>query len=229
MPHLPLAALEYDPPQRPADAAVILLHGLGADGYDFAPIVSQLGLAPDHGVRFVFPHAPEQAVTINGGMVMPAWYDIAEVDITARQDAEGIHRSAVRLVAFVERERERNIRAERVVVAGFSQGGAIALHAGLRYPQRLAGVLALSTYLPLADDLAAEASAANRDVPVFMGHGLHDPIVPFLHGERSCRLLEELGYPVRLHRYRIEHAVCAEEIADIAVWLHAVLGDGTGR
>lgn len=223
MSELPLATLEYDPPQGPAVAAVILLHGLGANGYDFAPVVSELDLPPTHGVRFIFPHAPEQAVTINGGMVMPAWYDIAEVDITARQDAAGIRQSAARLADLIARERERDIDPRRIVVAGFSQGGAIALHAGLRYPQRLAGVLALSTYLPLADDLAAEASAANRDVPVFMGHGLYDPVVPFVHGARSCRLLEELGYAVRLHSYRMEHAVCAEEITDIGVWLRAVL------
>lgn len=224
MPDSHLATLEYDPPRAPAVASVILLHGLGADGHDFAPIVAELGLPAHHGLRFVFPHAPEQAVTINGGMVMPAWYDIAEVDITARQDEVGIRASATQLVDLIDHERARGIDPARIVVAGFSQGGAIALHAGLRYPHTLAGVLALSTYLPLADCLTAEASAANRRVPIFMGHGLYDPVVPFVHGARSCRVLEDLGYPARLHGYRMEHSVCAEEIGDIAVWLRSVTG-----
>ena len=223
MPETPLATLEYDAPCGAAVATVILLHGLGADGHDFAPMVAELDLPSDHGVRFVFPHAPERAVTINGGMVMPAWYDIAEVDITARQDSAGIRTSAARLVDLIDRERGRGIDAQRLVVAGFSQGGAIALHAGLRYPLPLAGILALSTYLPLAGDLAAEASAANRDAPIFMGHGLYDPVVPYLHGSRSCRVLEDLGYPAHLHSYRMEHAVCTEEISDIGTWLREVL------
>lgn len=218
-----LPSLEYDPPRGPATASVILLHGLGADGHDFAPIVPELGLPPDHRLRFVFPHAPEQAVTINGGMVMPAWYDIAEVDITARQDAVGIRASATRLAALIDRERQRGVETQRIVVAGFSQGGAIALHAGLRHAEPLAGILALSTYLPLADSLVQEASPANQNVPIFMGHGLYDPVVPFVHGSRSCRLLEDMGYPARLRSYRMEHTVCAEEVHDIAVWLREVL------
>jgi len=215
-------ALEIDPPDS-ADASVILLHGLGADGNDFVPLVPELDLGDRHNVRFIFPHAPPRAVTVNGGMVMPAWYDIVEVDITAQPDEQGIRTSAQQLTHMVDRERERGIGAERIVVAGFSQGGAIALVAGLRYPRRLAGIVALSTYLPLADSLDHEAAAANRDVPIFMGHGLFDPVVPFIHGSRSCRRLEEMGYPAALHSYRVEHAINYEEITDMGDWLRRVL------
>ncbi len=217
-----LAALEIDPPDT-ADASVILLHGLGADGSDFTPLVPELGLGGRHSVRFIFPHAPQRPVTVNGGMVMPAWYDILELDITAHPDEAGIRASAERLTHTIDRERERGIDVDRIVVAGFSQGGAIALVAGLRYPQRLAGILALSTYLPLEDTLDQEAADANRDVPIFMGHGLFDPVVPFIHGSRSCRRLEEMGYPADLHSYRVEHAINYEEITDIGDWLRRVL------
>lgn len=222
MPSIPLSALEIEPPDE-ATASVILLHGLGADGHDFSPLVPELGLGEAAGIRFVFPHAPQRAVTINGGMVMPAWYDIRALDIAADPDEAGIRASALQLTRLIEREQERGVVAGRIVVAGFSQGGAIALATGLRYPKRLAGILALSTYLPLADSLAQEAAEANRDVPIFMGHGLYDPVVPFANGSRSCRQLEKMGYPAALHSYRVEHALCVEEINDIGLWLRWVL------
>ena len=217
-----LPALESEP-RGQATASVILLHGLGADGHDLAPVVSELGLGADRGVRFVLPLAPLRAVTVNGGMVMPAWYDIVEPDIAAHPDEAGMRASAIQLARLIERERARGVTADRIVVAGFSQGGAIALIAGLRYPLRLAGILALSTYLPLVETLPREAAEANRDVPIFMGHGLYDPVVPFAQGSRSCRALEEMGYAANLHSYRVEHAICMEEIKDIGFWLRWVL------
>lgn len=217
-----LPAVEIEPPGS-TDAAVIWLHGLGADGHDFEPLVPELGLPREHGIRFVFPHAPGRAVTINGGIVMPAWYDIRALDLSEEQDAAGVRSSAAELAKLIDREQTRGIVASRIVVAGFSQGGAVALHAALRYGERLAGVLALSTYLPLDDTVPAEASAANADLPVFMGHGLYDPIVPIAYGERSSRLLAAWGHPVQWHRYAVEHGVDRDEIRDIGAWLLAVL------
>ena len=215
-----LECIELETAPSPA-AAVIWLHGLGADGNDFVPIVPELGLS-DMAVRFIFPHAPRQAVTINNGMVMRAWYDISDAAIR-REDESGVRASQQRIDDLVGRELTRGIAASRIVLAGFSQGGAIALHTGLRHGSALAGVMALSCYLPLADKFAAEASAANRQTSIFMGHGLSDPVV--LHGRavESRETLRKNGYRVEWHDYRMPHSVCAEEVADIAAWLRTVL------
>jgi phospholipase/carboxylesterase len=203
-----------------AEATVIWLHGLGADGHDFEPIVPELGLPPTLRLRFVFPHAPVQAVTINGGLAMRAWYDITN---DGRQDAAGIRASQQRVEALIEREKRRGVAPARIVLAGFSQGGAIALHTGLRHPERLAGILVLSTYLPLADTLAAEAHPANREVPIFMAHGTEDPLIPLARGRASRDALHALGYQIEWHEYPMPHSLCAEEIAHIGAWLTRVL------
>jgi phospholipase/carboxylesterase len=204
------------------DAAVIWLHGLGADGHDFEPMVSELRLPPTLRLRFVFPHAPVRPVTLNMGMRMRAWYDILQLGGGPEDDA-GVRASQGMLEALVARELGRGVETRRIVLAGFSQGGAIALHTGLRHGQRLAGILALSTYLPLAGALQAERSEANRDVPIFMAHGEFDDIIPIARAQQSRERLEALGYAPRWHRYPMPHSVCGEEIADIAAWLAAVL------
>lgn len=204
------------------DAAVIWLHGLGADGNDFVPVVPELGLDDAARVRFVFPHAPQRPVTINMGMRMPAWYDILQMGGGPEDDA-GIRESQRRIEALVARERERGVDAGRIVLAGFSQGGAIALHTGLRHPQRLAGILALSTYLPLAATLASERHEANRDLPVFVAHGTYDPMIALARAVRTREQLEALGYAVQWRNYPMEHSVCHEEIADIGEWIATVL------
>jgi len=216
-----LDAIEIETGPGP-QASVIWLHGLGADGSDFEPIVGELAL-PARPIRFVFPHAPMRPVTINGGMVMRAWYDILGNDVAGREDAAGVRESQREVEALIARERERGAAAGRIVLAGFSQGGAIALQTALRHPERLAGVMALSTYVPIADSLAAEAHAANRATPVFMAHGVHDPIVPAALGRRSRDLLASLGYAVEWHEYAMPHAVCAEEIGHVGAWLRGVL------
>lgn len=212
----PLETIEIETAPNPS-SAIIWLHGLGADGNDFVPVVPDLGL---HGkaVRFVFPHAPMQAVTINAGMVMRAWYDIADAAIR-REDAAGVEASRGQVETLIAREQGRGIPESQIVLAGFSQGGAIALHTGLRHAGRLAGVLALSCYLPLADRLPGEVSALNRDVPIFMAHGLSDPIVPFARAVESRDFLQQLGYALEWHQYPMPHAVCLEEIHDIGAWL----------
>jgi phospholipase/carboxylesterase len=202
-------------------AAVIWLHGLGADGHDFEPLVPELGWdgAPD--IRYVFPHAPVRPVTINGGMAMRAWYDIVSLTSHRDQDQQGIADSVNRAAALVRREIGRGIPACRIVVAGFSQGGAIALQLALRYAERLAGLVALSTYLLLDHRLEGDAHEANRGLPVFVGHGSHDPMVPFQLGEMAAARLRDLGYQVDFHSYPMPHAVCPEEVADLAAWLRA--------
>jgi phospholipase/carboxylesterase len=205
------------------EAAVLWMHGLGADGHDFEPIVPELNLSATLPVRFVFPHAPLRAVTINAGMVMRAWYDVRDAGGERREDAAGVRASGERIEALVARERSRGVPADRIVLAGFSQGGAMALHTGLRHGERLAGILALSCFLPLADTLAAEASPANRDTPIFLAHGTQDPLIPFARARRAQAMLEGLGYRVEWREYAMPHAVCAEEIADIAGWLRRVL------
>jgi phospholipase/carboxylesterase len=204
------------------ERSVIWLHGLGADGNDFVPIVPELDL-PDAAIRFVFPHAPMQAVTINAGMVMRAWYDISDAAIR-REDETGVRASQALVEALIEREKGRGTPASRLVLAGFSQGGAIALQTGLRHAEHIAGIMALSCYLPLADKFAAEAAPANRDVPVFMAHGTHDPIVALERATRSRDALVRLGYPVEWHEYGMPHSVCPEEITAISGWLRRVLG-----
>jgi phospholipase/carboxylesterase len=210
-------------PSTPADAAVIWLHGLGADGFDFVPIVNELRLPPTLAVRFIFPHARPRPVTINNGFVMRAWYDITSLGPDRVEDEAGIRESAAVVKGYIEREAARGIASERIVVAGFSQGGAIAFQAALRYPQRLAGVMALSTYLPLRQTLAVEASPANRDVPILMCHGSRDQVLPMTLGTASRDLLQSLGYTIEWRSYAMEHSVCMEEVLDISKWLQARL------
>ena len=204
------------------DSAVLWLHGLGADGHDFEPVVPELRLPGRLAVRFVFPHAPVRPVTINAGMRMRAWYDILQLG-GGPEDEAGIRASQKLLEGLLEREVARGIAPQRIVVAGFSQGGAIALQTGLRYSERLAGVLALSTYLPLAGALPAERSHANREVPIFQAHGRFDELIPIERAARSRDALRALGYPVEWHEYPMPHSVCGEEISDIAGWLARVL------
>jgi phospholipase/carboxylesterase len=204
-------------PAARADAAVIWLHGLGADGHDFVPIVPELGLPADRPVRFVFPHAPVRPVSINNGLEMRAWYDITPN--MRQQDVAGIRESEQVVLRFIERELAAGIAANRIVLAGFSQGGAITLHTGLRYPQALGGLLALSTYVPLPEQFAAEALPARRDTPILMCHGQHDGMLPLQLGQWSRDVLKERGYDVTWREYPMQHQVCAAEIADIGVWL----------
>jgi phospholipase/carboxylesterase len=203
-------------PSGKASAAVIWLHGLGADGHDFVPIVGELGL-DDLPVRFVFPHAPVRPVSINAGMRMRAWYDITP-DLR-RQDEPGIRESARAVEAYLQREQDAGIPSGRIVLAGFSQGGAITLHVGLRYPRPLAGLLALSTYLPLPESFAAEARPERRDTPVLMCHGQDDPMLPLALGAWSRDALKQAGFDVAWREYPMQHQVCPEEIADLGAWL----------
>lgn len=214
-----LEAVEVETGNNPS-ASVIWLHGLGADGHDFEAIVPELDL-PEVPIRFVFPHAPTQPVTINAGMVMRAWYDIGGPG--RGEDEAGVRASQTHVEALVAREKERGTPARRIVLAGFSQGGAMALHTGLRHRERLAGIMALSCRLPVADKLADEAQTANRDVPIFIAHGNVDPVVAIAQSQQSRDLLERQGYSVEWHEYRMPHAVIAEEIHDISVWLQKVL------
>ena len=218
---LPRVELESAP--NPS-AAVIWLHGLGADGHDFAGLVPELDLSGCPPIRFVFPHAPSMPVTVNGGYVMPAWYDILGPNLVSQQDAAGIQASERAIVALIAHEVARGIPAERIVLAGFSQGCAMALHTGLRLPQRLAGIMALSGYLPLADRLAAERHVANAQTPVFMAHGTQDPVVVLARGEASRDALAALGQPVQWHSYPMPHSLHPREIADISAFLAQVLG-----
>lgn len=203
--------------------AIVWLHGLGADGNDFAPIVPELVARDWPPLRFVFPHAPVRPVTINGGMPMRAWYDIKGTAIADRQDEPGMRASIAQLDALIAREGERGVPPAQVLVAGFSQGGAVALAGGTRHAAALGGIVALSTYLPLADKTAAERHAANAQVPIFMAHGRHDPVVPLSLGEISRDALVQLGYAVEWHSYPMAHQVCAEEIADLRQWIGARL------
>jgi phospholipase/carboxylesterase len=209
-------------PEIPAVASVIWMHGLGANGHDFAPVPPVLGLPPELPVRFIFPHAPSIPVTLNMGSVMPAWYDIRSLDERGH-DAAGVAKSGGEIHRLIEREIDRGIPSHRIVLAGFSQGGAMALHIGLRYRQRLAGLMVLSAYLLLPDSLAAEADDANRKTQIFQAHGLNDPMVQLTYGMKSRAALEEQGYDVDWHEYPMEHAVCPEELADIGVWLRDIL------
>jgi phospholipase/carboxylesterase len=217
-----LESLEIETAPNP-DAAVVWMHGLGADGHDFEPIVPELRLPATTRIRFVFPHAPLRPVTINQGHVMRAWYDVRALAGVRREDEAGVRQSARQIEALLARERQRGIAPRRIVIAGFSQGGAMALHVGLRYADRLAGLLALSCYLPLSNTLSTEASPANRDVPIFWAHGLHDPMIPQAMAEQGRAQLAELGYQIDWHQYPIPHSVSAEEIADVARWLERVL------
>jgi phospholipase/carboxylesterase len=222
-----LDAVEINPPGTP-NACIIWLHGLGANGHDFEPLVPQLAIVREYGVRVVLPHAPRRSVTINGGMLMPAWYDILAPDFRHGVDAAGIRQSEQQLQALIGREIAAGITPRRIILAGFSQGGAIVMHTGLRYPQPLGGILALSTYLPLGESLATEATAANTQVPLMMAHGTADPVVPLALAEQSRDLLRERGYAVEWHSYPMQHAVCAEEILDVRAWLVACLSAAAG-
>ena len=220
LPHVELAT-----GPEPA-GTVIWLHGLGADGWDFVPIVRELPLPETLALRFVFPHAPERPVTINNGFVMRAWYDIAMNDIARLPDERGIRESQAAVERLIARERDRGIESARIVLAGFSQGGAIALQAGLRHADRLGGIAALSTYLALEESLDQEASAANRATPIFMAHGTQDPIVPIALAEASAAALKRRGYEVEWEAWPMPHSVCAEEIQSLADFLARIYGDG---
>lgn len=220
-----LEAIEVETGKNPS-AAIIWMHGLGADGNDFVPIVRELKLAATPAIRFVFPHAPLRPVSINNGYVMRAWYDVTYGDLegkSKRPDESGVRASEKEIVKLIARERARGIASENIVLAGFSQGGALALQTGLRYPAPLAGIMALSTYLPLAERLAGEASEANRRTPIFMAHGTQDPVVSYAWGSASRRTLHDLGYPVEWHEYPMQHSVCLEEVTDVAAWLKKVV------
>jgi phospholipase/carboxylesterase len=211
-------------PAAAPDAAVIWLHGLGADGFDFVPIVAELLLPASLRVRFVFPHARTRPITINNGFVMRAWYDITSLGgARSTEDEAGIRESEGVVRDYIEQQLAAGVAADRIIIAGFSQGGAIALQTALRYAQRLGGVMALSSYLPLRQTLAKEANAANRDVPILMCHGSYDPMVPLALGEASREALQGLGYRVEWRAYPMQHQVCMEEIADISAWLQARL------
>jgi len=221
----PPETVEIETGPKPV-GSVIWLHGLGADGHDFEPIVPELRLPDTLPLRFIFPHAPVRPVTINGGMSMRAWYDILSLDRDGPVDEEGIRESGEMLNSLIARERERGIDARNIVVAGFSQGGAIAIHAALRYPERLAGLMALSTYLPLQGRFKSEVldnpDTGNRDLPIFMAHGGFDPMLPMQLGRTSADLLIESEFSVEWHDYPMAHAVCADEIEDVRAWLIAV-------
>lgn len=203
--------------------SVIWLHGLGADGHDFEPIVPGLQFRQKPETRFIFPHAPVRPVTINQGYAMPAWFDIIALDAQATEDEAGIRAAADSVAALIAQEQQRGVPSEHIVLAGFSQGGALALHLGLRYSTRLAGILALSTYLPLADKIADEAAAANVQTPIFMAHGEYDPIVPLALAQLSRQRLQQLGYAPQWQTYPMEHSVMPREIDDISHWLEKVL------
>lgn len=218
----PLLSTVEVPSRGAARASVVWLHGLGADGHDFEPVVPELGV-DDLGVRFVFPHAPVRPVTLNGGMPMRAWYDILGLDLKRREDEAGVLDSTARVARLIAREIERGIPPARIALAGFSQGGAIALHLGLRYAERLAGVVALSTWLPRTDTLDEEAAEANRKTPVFVAHGTMDPMVPVERGRAARLALEKRGYDVTYAEYPMQHQVCMEEIQAIGTFLRRVL------
>jgi phospholipase/carboxylesterase len=212
------AMVQLDSAANPS-FAIIWLHGLGADGHDFVSLVPELIQPNWPGIRFIFPHAPERAVTINGGAHMRAWYDIKSLDRTALGEAPGIRDSIKTVAALIEKCGDSGIAAERVFIAGFSQGGAVALCAALRHPAKLAGIIALSTYLPLLEQLAEEASEANAHIPVFMAHGVQDPVVPITLGEASANALRARGLKIDWHSYRMPHSLCGEEINDLTAWL----------
>jgi phospholipase/carboxylesterase len=214
--------IEVETGKQPT-GSVIWMHGLGADGHDFEPIVPEIVRPNERALRFVFPNAPVRPVTINNGYAMRAWYDIAGIDRHSQQDEKGIRASDAIVRALIQRENERGIPTERIVIAGFSQGGAMSLMTGPRYPEKLAGIMALSCYTLLASKLETERASANQTTPIFMAHGIQDPVVPYALGDESRQFLEKLGYAVEWHRYPMPHSVCPEEVADIAAWLRRVL------
>ena len=213
-----LDAVVLNPAGKPT-ATAIWLHGLGANGHDFEPIVPELRLPKGYRIRFVFPHAPRRSLTINGGLIMPAWYDVRYPDLRREEDEEGIQDSTKIIEGIIAHEVALGTPASRILLAGFSQGGAIALHCGLRQPQTLGGILALSTYLPLPNRLEGEAHGANKGTPIFMAHGVGDPVIPHHQGWQSYTFLKGLGYSVTWRDYPMQHSVCLAEIADISAWI----------
>lgn len=224
MEYLPAVELEY-PENAPVDGSVIWLHGLGADGNDFVPIVPQLNLPATRGTRFVFPHAPSIPVTINNGFVMPAWYDIKELDVDRHVDEAQLKQSAQWVHDLIDREIERGVVPERIIVAGFSQGGAVAFEAALTYPRTLAGIIALSTYFATA--ASVDINPVQNTLPILVCHGTHDPVVPELLGRKSVAQLQNLGFTPEYESYPMEHAVCPQEIAMIGDWIRRVLSPGS--
>jgi len=219
--YLDAVIVEHNPSQKKIDKAVIWLHGLGASGHDFEPVVPQLGLSDDMAVRFIFPHAPKRPVTVNGGMVMPAWYDILEMSLERNVDLAQIETSSQQIHDLIRREIERGIKPEHIVIAGFSQGGAVAYHVALGYPERLAGLMTLSTYLATNDNI--DYSAANKEIPILIEHGTHDPVVPVILGQQAQQLLSDKGYDVEYNTYPMAHQVCMPQIQNIGKWLSKVL------
>ncbi len=214
---------EHNPSQKQIDRAVIWLHGLGASGHDFESVVPELGLANDIAVRFIFPHAPQIPVTINGGFIMPAWYDILEMSLERKVDIAQIEESTQQIYALITREIACGVAPEHIVIAGFSQGGAVAYHVALGYPERLAGLMALSTYLATNDNI--DYSAANKDMPILIEHGTHDPVVPVILGQQAKQLLSDKGYHVKYNTYPMAHQVCMPQIQNIGKWLNEVLAN----
>lgn len=217
-----LDSIEINPNSQ-ATAAVIWLHGLGASAHDFAPIVQVLGLPKNHSIKFIFPHAPKQAVTLNHGFIMPAWYDIYGLTKDTKQDKDGIKATAKLIYQLIEKEIQLGISSERIIIAGFSQGGAMALHCGLNYHSTLGGVIALSTYLPIADDFIHTRHAANQNTPIMLAHGRQDNTVPYNWGEIAGDTLQSLNYQVNWYSYDIAHELCDREIKDIGLWIKKVL------
>jgi phospholipase/carboxylesterase len=205
------------------EIAIIWMHGLGADGNDFVPMVRELDLAGLPGIRFIFPHAKTMPVTVNNGYVMRAWYDITGAELTRREDEGGLRASQKDIEAFIEREKARGIPASRIILAGFSQGCAMTIQTGLRHPERLAGLLCLSGYVPLSAKLATERTEAAKATPIFMAHGRYDNVVPFNRAEASRDLLVSLGYRLEWHEYAMQHTLCLEEVEHISAWLKKVL------
>jgi phospholipase/carboxylesterase len=217
-----LTTVEIDPPGK-VESSVIWMHGLGADAHDFEPIVPHLDIPAELGLRFVFPNAPVQPVTINGGMAMRAWYDILGIDIPRQEDEKGLRASEAAIKRLIQRERQQGISAENIILAGFSQGGAMALQTGLRYPETLGGIMALSCYVPLTAMLENERHPDNGNTPIFMAHGTFDPVVPYSLGKTSMELLQSLDYAIEWHEYPMAHEVNLEEIQAIGQWLKQIL------
>ena len=210
-------------PSQPTNAVVIWLHGLGDSGHGFAPIASQLPIDSKHNIHFIFPHAPERPVTINNGFVMRAWYDIKSLELDRRADEEGVIESAQQVEALIQQQIDAGIPANRIILAGFSQGGVVALHLGLRFGQRLAGILAMSTYMCSPENLKEQASDANRLVPIMQCHGTDDEMVPLFMGEKAKSTLQENNYTVDWRTYPMQHNVCPQQVGDIAQWINSVL------
>ena len=218
-----LETIQVDTGPNPA-VSVIWLHGLGASGDDFVPIVRELDLAGLPAIRFIFPHAPSMPVTVNNGYVMRAWYDIIGVDLSRREDEKGLRASQAMVEQLIAQEKARGVPAERIVLAGFSQGCAMTIQTGLRHPEKLAGLLCLSGYVPLHTTIAAERHPANQDTPIFLAHGRGDQVIPIIRAEQSRDLLKSLGYQVEWHEYLMPHSVCPQEVDDIGAWFRRVLG-----